>query len=336
MGIRQEWTFLAVSITTEPTQAFTWAALQSSPGPDEGGTIPTTFNNVPAVEITRVYGDGKFYVVDGNVSVTGLTITGSGFNDPLPIKIDLKVISRETTSPALGSSGVAVAWPFFATIQDVKDQFTGLDKSFADGGKLTDTVLTNFLSLSMSDVEGAAAQGGYNIPVVNTDVTTLSAGQVASATPVALAIADVTKLSIGDLAFVHGALSTAFNAEYVEIVSIDTSALTATVLFTRFGYDSGSTIESCTPAFKYFRRCHAIATALATLKSPVVGQSIGKNEKVGTLAAALDTCLKGLRGGTLSMTGLSKQDGSIKTYQSENPTADDVVDGSVFALDMDA
>lgn len=334
MGTRQEWTFIGVSITTEPTEVFTWAALQSSPGPDEGGTISTTFNNAPAVEITRVYGDAKFYVADGDVTTTQVTITGSGFNDPLPIKIDLKVVSRETVSPTLGAPGTAVAWPFYATILDVQDKLVSIDKLFDTSGKLTDTVLTNMLSLSIGDINGAAAIGGYDLPITNPNITTLSAGQVASATPVALAITDITKLSIGDIAFIHGALSSAFNAEFVEIVNIDTTALTATVLFTRFGYDSGVTIESCTPAFKMIRQCHAIASAMAALNSTTVGQSIGRNEKVARFEGFLRECMKGLMEGTLAIEGLSKKTGAIKTFQTENPDASDVKDGPVWALDM--
>ncbi len=51
MGTRQEFTFIGVSITADPTQAITWATLQTTPGPDEGGTIPTTFSKVPAVDV---------------------------------------------------------------------------------------------------------------------------------------------------------------------------------------------------------------------------------------------------------------------------------------------
>jgi len=103
MGTRQEWTFIGVSIDTEPTKVLTWSALQTTPGPDEGGTILSKFTVKPAVEITRVYGDAKFYIVDGDVTTTQVTITSSGFNDPVPIKIDLKVVSRETTAPAAGA-----------------------------------------------------------------------------------------------------------------------------------------------------------------------------------------------------------------------------------------
>ena len=138
MGTRQEYTFIGVSITTEPTQVFTWAALQSSPGPDEGGTIPTTFSVIPAIEITRVYGDAKFYVVDGDITTTQVTITGSGFNDPVPIKIDIKVVSRETVSPTAGAPGTAVVWPYYCTLEDVKDRLVSIDKLFGTNGKLTE------------------------------------------------------------------------------------------------------------------------------------------------------------------------------------------------------
>ena len=334
MGQRQEYTFIGVSITTEPTQVFTWAALQSSPGPDEGSTIPTIFTNIPAVEITRVYGDAKFYVADGDNTTTQVTITSSGFNDPLPHKIDLKVISRETVGPALGAPGTAVAWPFYATVQDVKDKLVSIDKSFGTSGKLDDEVLTNMLSLSLGDINAAAATGGYDIPITNPDITTISAGQAVSTVPVALAITDITKLAIGGIAFIHGALSSAFNAEFLEIVNIDTTAKTATVLFIRLGYDSGVTIESCTPAFKMLRQCHAIATAMAALNSTTVGQSIGKNEKVTRLEGFLSKCLKGLEEGTLAITGLTKKSGAIKTFQTENPNEPDVKDGAVWSLDM--
>jgi len=336
MGTRQEWTFIGVSITTEPTQVFTWASLQTTPGPDEGGTIPTTFTNIPAVEITRVYKDGKFFVVDGDVTTTQVTITSSGFNDPLPIKIDLKVVSRETTAPAAGAPGTAVVWPYYATLDDVKDKLVSIDTLFATDGKLTDTVLLNQISLAYADIHAAAAIGGYDIPLVNGDVTTLSAGPSASAVPVALGIADITKLAVGDLAFIHGASGSAYLAEYQGIVNIDTSAKTAVVLRLRNAYDSGITIEKCTEAFKVFRECHAIAAAMAALNSTTVGQSIGRNEKVAEFVGFLAQCLKGLREGTMAISGLTKKTGAIKTYQTENPNADDVVNAPVFSLDMDA
>ncbi len=50
----------------------------------------------------------------------------------------------------------------------------------------------------------------------------------------------------------------------------------------------------------------------------------------------LAQCLKGLREGTMAIDGLTKKTGAIKTYQTENPNADDVVGSPVFALDMDA
>ena len=337
MGTRQEWTFIGVSITTEPTQVFTWAALQSSPGPDEGGTIPTTFSNTPAVEITRVYGDAKFYVVDGNVTTTQVTITGSGFNDPVPIKIDLKVVSRETVSPAAGAAGTAVKWPFYCTIEDVKDRLVSIDKLFGTAGKLTDDVLLNLVSLTYSQIHSAAGIGGYAVPITNGDVTTLSAGPSSSAVPVALGIADITKIAVGDLAFIHGASGTAYLAEFQGVVNIDTSAETAVVLRLRNTYDSGVTIEKCTEAFKIFRDCNAIGAALEAMNSTTVGQSIGKNEKVGTMEGFLKNCLKGLMEGSLFIDGLAKKSGGgIKSYQTENPNADDVKNSPVFSLDMDS
>ena len=335
MGTRQEWTFIGVSITTEPTQAFTWAALQSSPGPDEGGTIPTTFSNTPAVEITRVYGDAKFYVVDGNVTTTQVTITGSGFNDPVPIKIDLKVVSRDTVSPTAGAPGNAVVWPYYCTLEDVKDQLVSIDKLFGTAGKLTDDVLLNLISLAYAEIHSAAAIGGYGIPIVNGDVTTLSAGPSLSAVPVALGIADITKLAIGDLAFIHGASGTAYLAEFQGIVNIDTSAKTAVVMRLRNAYDSGVTIESCTEAFKIFRKCNAIAAALEAMSSTTVGQAIGKNTKVTSMESFLKNCLKGLMEGSMFIDGLSKKSGGgIKSYQTENPNNDDVKNSPVFQLDM--
>lgn len=336
MGTFQEWTFIGISITDEPTQAFTWAALQSSPGPDQGGTIPSTFNIVPAIEITRVYGDGKFYVADGDVLVTGLTITGSGNNDPLPIKIDLKVVSRETTAPAAGAPGTAVVWPYYATLRDVKDKLVSIDKLFGINGKLTDVVLLNQISLAYADIHAAAAIGGYNIPLVNTDVSTLSAGPSASTVPVALGIADISKIAAGDLAFIHGASGTAFLAEFVGVVNVDTTAKTAVVMFLRNAYDSGVTIEKCTEAFKIFRQCNAIAAAMGALNSTTVGQSIGINAKVATFEGFLAKCLKGLMDGTLALEGLTKKSGALISYQTENPNAVDVKNGSVWQLNMDS
>lgn len=334
MGTRQEWTFIGVSITADPTQAITWATLQTTPGPDEGGTIPTTFSNVPAVEITRVYGDAKFYVADGDVSVTGLTITASGFNDPAPIKIDLKVISRETTAPAAGAPGTAVVWPYYATLRDVKDKLVSIDDLFATDGKLTDVVLLNQISLAYADIHAAAAIGGYDIPLVNSDVTTLSAGPSASTVPVALGVTDITKIAAGDIAFIHGASGSAYLAEFVGIVNVDTSAETAVVMFLRNAYDSGVTIEKCTEAFKVFRQCNAIAAAMGALNSTTVGQSLGRNDKVAEFVGFLAQCLKGLREGTMAITGLTKKTGAIKTFQTENPNEIDVKDGPVWALDM--
>ena len=335
MGKRQEWTFIGVSITADPTQAITWATLQTTPGPDEGGTIPTTFSNVPAVEITRVYGDAKFFVADGNVSTTGFTITASGFNDPQPVKIDLKVVSRETTAPAAGAPGVAVTWPYYATLRDVKDKLVSIDKLFDTSGKLTDVVLLNQISLAYADIHAAAAIGGYSIPLTNSDVTTLSAGPSASAVPIALGIADITKINAGDLAFIHGASGSAYLAEFVGIVNVDTTAETAVVMFLRNAYDSGVTIEKCTEAFKVFRQCNAIAAAMGALNSTTVGQSIGINAKVATFEGFLAKCLKGLMDGTMAISGLTKKTGAIKTYQSENPNETDVKNGPVFHLDMD-
>jgi len=335
MGTRQEWTFIGVSIDTEPTKVLTWSALQTTPGPDEGGTIPTTFGTVPAVEITRVYGDAKFYVADGDVTTTQVTITGSGFNDPVPIKIDLKVVSRETVAPTAGAPGTAVIWPFYCTIDDVKDKLISIDKMFGTSGKLTDDVLLNHISLTYGDIHAAAAIGGYDIPLINGDVTTLSAGPSLSAVPVALGITTIAKLAIGDLAFIHGASGTAYLAEFQPIVNIDTVAETAVVLRLKNSYDSGATIEKCTQAFKVFRQCNAIASAMAALNAATAGQSIGKNDKVSTFEGFLKRCLKGLEDGSLFIDGLSKKSGGgIKSYQTENPNADDVKFSPVFSLDM--
>ena len=337
MGTRQEWTFIGISIDTEPTKVLTWSALQTTPGPDEGGTIPTTFGIAPAIEITRIYKDAKFFVVDGDVTTTQVTITGSGFNDPVPIKIDLKVVSRETTAPTAGAPGTAIIWPFYCTLEDVKDKLVSVDKLFGTNGKLTDDVLLNHISLSYADIHTAAAIGGYAVPITNGNVTTLSAGPSLSAVPVALGIVDISKLDIGDIAFIHGASGTAYLAEFQGIVNIDTVAETAVVMRLRNAYDSGATIESCTEAFKMFRQCNAIAAALEAMSSVTAGQSIGKNDKVTFLEGILKSCLEGLREGSIFIDGLAKKSGGgIKSYQTENPNADDVKFSPVFSLDMDS
>ena len=334
MGARTEYTFRGVSITTEPTQAFTWAALQTSPSPDEGSTIPTTFVNTPQVEIIRYYGNGDFHVVDGDVTVTGVTFTLGGMSDPLPQKIDFRVISRETASPTAGAAGVVVAWPFYATLDDVKDKLRSTKEIYGTDGDITDEVMMNQISMAYAELHSAAGLGGYQVPLENTDRTTLSAGQAVSAVPVALGIADISKLATGDLAFIHGAGGAAYNAEYVSIMNVDTSAKTAVALSVRNAYDSGVTIEKCTEAWKVFRQCNAIAAAKGALNSMVVGQPIGRNEKVQNFVDFLEKCLKGLMDGTLTLTGLSKKSGFIKTFQTENPDASDVKNGSVWALDM--
>lgn len=334
MGARTEYTFRGVSITTDPTQAFTWAALQTSPSPDEGSTIPTTFVNIPQVEIIRYYGNGNFNIADGDVTVTGVTFTLGGMSDPLPQKIDFRVISRETVSPTAGAAGVAVSWPYYATLDDIKDKLLGIKKSFGTSGDITDEVLTNQISMAYSDLHSAAGLGGYQVPLENTDITTLSAGRAVSAVPVALGIADISKLAAGDVAFIHGAGGSAYNAEYLSIVNVDTTAKTAVALSVRNAYDSGVTIEKCTEAWKVFRNCNVIAAARGALNSTVVGQSISRNEKVQNLSDFLEKCLKGLMDGTLTLTGLSKKSGFIKTFQTENPDEPDVKHGSVWALDM--
>jgi len=335
MGTRQEWTFIALEITTEPTQVFLWSALQTTPGPDEGGTIPTTFTNIPAIEITRMYGEAKFSVADGDVTTTQITITSSALNDPVPQKIDLKVVSRETIAPTAGAPGTAIVWPFYCTIEDVKDKLLSIPKLFGTAGKLTDDVLLNHISLAHSEIHAAAGIGGYDVPLTNGNITTLSAGPSLSAVPVALGITDISKLSIGDLAFIHGASGTAYLAEFQGVVNIDITAETAVVMRLRNAYDSGVTIESCTEAFKIFRQCNAIGAALEAMSSMTVGQSIGKNDKVSTMEGFLKSCLKGLMDGSIFIDGLLKKSGGgIKTYQTENPNNDDVKFSPVFSLDM--
>jgi len=333
MGTRQEWTFIGVILTSE-TQIFTWASLQTTPGPDEGGTIPTTFAKAPDVEITRYFGDAKFFIESGAITTTQVTIKNSGFSDPLPQTFTLKVVSRETTAPAAGAPGTAVTWPFYATLEDVKDKLVSIDKLFDTSGKLTDTVLLNQISLAYADIHAAAAIGGYSVPLVNSDVTTLSAGSSASTVPVALGITDITKIAAGDIAFIHGASGTAYLAEFVGVVNVDTTAKTAVVMFLRNAYDSGVTIEKCTEAFKTFRQCNAIAAAMGALNSTTVGQSIGINAKVATFEGFLAKCLKGLMEGTIAISGLTKKTGAIKTFQTENPNEIDVKDGPVWRLDM--
>jgi len=335
MGTRQEFTFIGVIFPgPSDTQIFTWASLQATPGPDEGGTIPTTFAKVPDVEITRYFGDARFFIETGAITTTQVTIKNSGFSDPLPQTFTLKVVSRDTTAPAAGAPGVAVTWPYYATLRDVKDKLVSIDKLFGTNGKLTDTVLLNQISLAYGDIHAAAAIGGYNVPLTNTQVSTLSAGPSASAVPIALGITDITKIATGDLAFIHGASGTAFLAEFVGVVNIDTTAKTAVVMFLRNAYDSGVTIEKCTEAFKIFRQCNAIAAAMGALNSTTVGQSIGINQKVATFVGFLEKCLKGLMEGTLAIDGLTKKSGAIKTFQSENPDAIDVKNGPEFYLDM--
>jgi len=334
MGARTEYTFRGVVISKEPTEAFTWTALQTSPSPDEGSTILATFVNIPQVEIVRTYGDAKFFIASGGVTTTGVTITSSGGNPPVPQTIDLRVTSRETATPAAGAAGTAVSWMFYATLDDVKDKLLALKEIYGTGGDLTDEILMNQISMAYADIHAAAGLGGYQVPLENTDITTLTAGQAVSAVPVALGISDISKLVAGDLAFLHGAGGAAYNAEYVSIVNVDTTANTAVALSVRNAYDSGVTIEKCTEAWKVFRQCNAIAAAMAALNSKTTGQPIGKNEKVQTFQSFLDRCLKGLMDGKLTLTGLSKKSGFIKTFQTENPTESDVENGGVWALDM--
>lgn len=339
MGTFVEYTYLAKSITTAAEasggQTITFASLGTS---KEGNTLPS-FAQIPIVEVVSKEGDRDIRIPRSEVTTSQFVVRASDSGVSLPFNIDFRIISLETTVVSAGAPGTAVVWPYYCTMQDVDDRLVGLlpalrSSTVGSTVPLNNNVLMNLVSQVYGEINAALDRGGYSTPVANTNKTTITAGISASNNIVTIPVGDDTIFSVGDMAFIHGQTSSTFNAEFVHIVNADSGADTVVAFSLLNAYNNGSTIEAVTRGFNYVRQCNAVGVAVQSLMSPVVAQGRSANSKVVDLNDWYERCLADLSSGSVTLDGLSLASNArfIKSYQTENQNAADVINAPVFRV----
>ncbi len=291
------------------------------------GTLPT-FTTAPLVSIFSAGHQRHFDV--NNISTTGFDIIAStSGGPPTSATIDIEIISLETAA-ASPSSGVAIDFPYFCSLNDVDNEILNLTVAKASTGQLEHTVKRLFISLSYGEVNAALAAGGYDLPVLNSVKQAISGAITASDNVVSFTVTDGTAYSISKTVRIHGQTGSIFNSEFVPIVGISTNVLT--VEFAKNAYDADSTCELCTLGFLHLRNCNTLGAAYRALNA-LASKNPQLSEKAGEMREVYEMCLADLREGTILLDGITQGGNFIETIQTADSDKNKIifkVAGNIF------
>lgn len=289
------------------------------------GTLPT-FTTAPAVSVMGA-GHQRHFDVDTVGTTSFRIIAASSGGPPTSATLNIEIISLETAS-ASPSSGVAIDFPYFCSLNDVDNEIINLTVAIA--GQLEHTIKRLFISQSYGEVNAALAAGGYDLPVLNLVKQAISGAITASDNVRSFTVTDGTAYSISKTVRIHGQTGSIFNSEFVPIVGISTNVLT--VEFAKNSYDADSTCELCTLGFLHLRNCNTLGAAYRALNALAV-KNPQLSEKATEMREVYEMCLADLREGTILLNGLTQDGNFIETIQTADSDKNIIIfemDGNIF------
>ena len=292
------------------------------------GTLPS-FDPAPLVSVMGA-SHQRHFDVDTVGKTTCRIIASSSGGAPTNATLNLEIISLNAAS-ASPSSGTAINFPYFCSLNDIDNELVNLTVAIASTGKLERTIKRLFISQSYGEIVSALGVGGYTVPVRNSVKQAISGAITASNNVVSFTVTDGTAYDIDETVRLHGQTASVFNSEFTPIVGISTNVLT--VEFAKNSYNADSTCELCTLGFLHLRNCNTLGATYRALNALGI-KDTSLSEKAEAMKKVYDKCLKELQDGVVVLDGLTRGSGLIKTYQTENPNADDVKNAPVFSLDM--
>lgn len=292
------------------------------------GTLPS-FSPAPLVSVMGA-GHQRHFDVDTVGTTTFRIIAASSGGAPTNATLNIEIISLNSAT-ASPSSGTAIDFPYYCSLNDVDNELVNLTVAISSTGKLEHTAKRLFISQAYGDINSALSAGQYTAPVLNTVKQAMSGSITASDNVVSFTVTDGTVYGIAETVRIHGRTGNIFNSEFVPIVGISTNTLT--VEFAKNSYNADSTCELCTLGFLHLRNCNTLGATYRALNALAI-KNTSLSAKADKLEKKFDKCMENLIAGKIFMDGFTKTSGLIKTYQTENPNADDVVRAPVWRLDM--
>jgi len=291
------------------------------------GTLPS-FDPAPLVSVMGA-GHQRHFDVDTVGKTTCRVIASSSGGAPTNATLNLEIISLNAAS-ASPSSGVAIDFPYFCSLNDVDNEIVNLTVAISSTGKLEHTVKRLFISHAYGEINSALAAGGYSVPVLNTVKQAISGSITASDNVRSFTVTDGTAYSISQTVRIHGQTGNIFNSEFVPIVGISSNTLT--VEFAKNAYDADSTCELCTLGFLHLRNCNTLGATYRALNALAI-KDTRLSEKADKLEEKFDTCLTDLKEGKILLDGLAQGGDFIESIQTSDTDTDIVLftmDGFIF------
>ncbi len=283
------------------------------------GTLPT-FTTAPLVSVMGA-GHRRHFDVDTVGKTSFRIIASSSGGAPTNATINIEIISLETAS-ASPSSGTAINFPYFCSLNDVDNEIINFTTAIGSSGKLEHTAKRLFISMAYGEINSALSVGGYTVPVLNSVKQAISGSITASDNVVSFTVTDGTAYAIGDTVWLHGQTGNVFNSEFVPIVGISTNVLT--VEFAKNSYNADSTCELCTLGFLHLRSCNVLGAAYRAINALSV-KNVNSNEKAESLKETYQMCLSDLKDGDILLDGLSQGSSFIESFQTNNSTEDSII-----------
>jgi len=291
------------------------------------GTLPT-FDPAPLVSVMGA-GHQRHFDVDTVGKTTFRIIASSSGGAPTNATLNVEIISLNTAS-ASPSSGVAIDFPYFCSLNDIDNEIVNLTVAIGSSGKLEHTIKRLFISQAYGEINSALKAGGYSVPVLNTVKQAISGSITASDNVRSFTITDGTAYSISQTVRIHGQTGNIFNSEFVPIVGISTNVLT--VEFAKNAYDADSTCELCTLGFLHLRNCNTLGATYRALNALAI-EDLDLSDKADKLENKFDACLTDLKEGNILLDGLTQGGDFIESIQTADTDTDNIlftIDGNIF------
>ena len=212
--------------------------------------------------------------------------------------------------------------PYYCSVDDVKTATSGMATSWAAADAFT--FISPAISRAYSEINAAASQGGYTIPLTLTVQTLVSSAAILRADSQVDITIDTTTYTNADFPVsstvrINGVdtSESVYQEEFVPIVDVSSTNVIS-VQWLKNGYAvTTTTIELCTEGFLHARNCNILGAASYALKSKNIKRDT-VDGNVTDFADQFDACLEALRSGDIRLDGLTAGGDFIESLQTEN------------------
>lgn len=304
-----EYTVQSVTVDAIPSSAILFSSLTPIVG-----TLPT-FSSAPVVWIIQQDTNRPLYIDPSDVTTSQFQVRGwDDYTDVPPYTVTVRILV--TGQSAVGASSAdPVNFPWYCSLDDVKDVLTQYDETIVAAGNLDENKLRRFISQAYGRINSALARGSYQVPAVNTTKQTMSGSLSASANVVTInQVSDGSAFTEGDTVRIHGPSGSGYNDEFTSVVAI--SGNLVDVLWLNNSYDADSTIEVVIEGMETLRHLNAQGAALLATGALTLGYSDASNDKEDNLTDAFSKGCQDIQSGALRLPGLSKN--NVTTYIEQN------------------